>query len=483
MGWAASSGSRSTVDDVVLSLEHWRTGAGSAYERLSDALAKVISSGELPVGTVLPSERQLASALGVGRGTTANAYRLLGEAGLVERRHGSGTVVLPGHQPVTFALAARHDSPGWIWESVDSPSRGSSTIDLASTWFRTLPDVPDDVLTTSASELRAVVPDHGYILAGLPQLRAAVADRLTGEGLPTTPDEILVTTGALQAIALVASLVLRKRDVVVTESPTYPTALDVFGRLGVHVVTVPSSARGLDLDQLGRLVRRSSPSLVYLVSTSNPAHGGSLTLADRAHVAELVAETDTLLLDDCARADLAASVLPPLAAFAQGDQYVTVGSVSKLYWGGLRVGWLRATPRLIQRVARLKAAADLGSSVPGQLIAAKLLEHGERIREQRLALLHENSRTLSEFLRDRLPEWHLGSVPGATAFIRLPRGSGDAFMREALAHGVSVNPGSVFYPDDRHSSYIRLSLTAPQHELLVGLERLEAASRDYVVER
>jgi DNA-binding transcriptional MocR family regulator len=483
--WASTTRPRQpSADDVVLALEHWRTGAGLTYERLADALLKAIRSGELQAGCMLPSERRLAHSLGIGRGTVAHAYHLLEKTRAVGRRQGSGTVVLAGNEPATFALGARRDTTGWIWEEIDAPtSPAQQPIDLASTSFRALPSLPAGVLGVTEDELRSVVPDHGYLLAGLPTLRSVIAEHLEREGLPTTADQILVTTGALQAIALVGSLALRRRDVVLTESPTYPTALDLFGRSGAHVVTVRSSRRGIDLDQLQRLLSRAAPALVYLVATSNPAHGGSLSERDRHDIADLVRETDALLLDDRARADFETVEHTPLAAFGDAAQFLTVGSISKLYWGGLRVGWLRASPELVRRVARLKAAVDLGSAVPSQLIAGKLLLHADAVRRERLALLAENYGTTVTFLSERLPDWQLVGAPGPSAFIRLPRGDGASFARAAASHGVTINPGSVFCPDDTHANHIRVSLTAPTDELIVGLTRLEAASRDRVAQR
>ena len=228
---------------------------------------------------------------------------------------------------------------------------------------------PGDVL--NESERILLTRGTGYLPYGQPDLRAAIAWMLTTfHGIPTTADQVLITTGAMQALDLLLRCEVAPGHAVVTEDPTYPGFIDALHRSGARPVGVPPG----DMGRLASAVALHRPALVYLIPTYQNPTGLVLPAAERHEVVALAERhPDITFIDDMTTAELPLSAdgsgaegvmdgPPPLAALAPRlPNVVTVGSLSKTYWGGLRIGWVRAPEGIIARLAAAKAATDLGS--------------------------------------------------------------------------------------------------------------------------
>ena len=228
----------------------------------------------------------------------------------------------------------------------------------------------------------------------------------------------------------------------------FPGALDALYRAGARVLRIPAG-EGRDPDRLEHVVRTHRPALVYLVPTHHNPTGLVMPAGHRRRVARLAAaHPDTLFVDDMTLAELPLGdhpVPPPLAALDPAQpNLVSVGSLAKLYWGGLRTGWIRASTGLIARIAAAKAAADLSSAAFSQAIAAALLndEHDDIVKWRR-EWLRARHDALTGALRSALPEWTWPEPDGGlTLWVRLPRpADSGAFAQAALRHGVAVVPG------------------------------------------
>jgi DNA-binding transcriptional MocR family regulator len=463
------------LDELVARLGRWSAGRGPLYVLLAARLRRMIDDGELGPGAALPPDRALARALAVGRATVVAAYDLLGQDGKIVRRQGSGTRVAPA------VLAAVAEPPA----------------DRAEPLFLHLLEPPDAVvqLTCAApTEMPAALTEAyrralaapaatglGYHPAGHPALRQALADRFTGRGVPTDPEQILVTTGAQQALSLLARLLLAPGDPVLVEAPTYAGALEAFREAAAVFRSVPVRApEGLDAGAFVHALRRHRPALGYLVTTHQNPTGTVLPALARRRVAEAAAELDVPLVDDETLADLglAGPTPPPLAAY--GPAVLTVGSLSKLVWGGLRVGWLRGPAPVVRRLARLKAVHDLGSNVLAQLAAAELLADLDPVRALRRDGLRAGHDRLRAELATRLPDWRFVRAEGGqTLWVELPRGDGVSFAQAALRHGVAVLPGGSLDVSGGSAAHLRLPFHSPPDELADAVRRLADAWRGY----
>ncbi len=516
------------------SLGAWQAAPGPLYRRLAAAIAAAVGAGRLPAGSRLPAERPLAAALAVSRTTVIGAYDLLREEGWVESRRGSGTRVralspqLPregaaptpdrdtgGRAAASAPSLAAAGSPGGLGVpgvpggpgGLSGPAapgaagtgeltrplrrmaffRGlveasSSRIDFLGAHLPAAQPFLAEEWAAAAPDVAAQLGHHGYLGLGLPALREAIAAHLTAGGLPTAVEQVLVTSGAQQAIGLVAALYLQPGDVVALEDPNYPGALDTFNYARARLVPIPVTADGANVERLREAVVREAPRLIYLVPSFHNPTGALMPEPQRRAVARLAAETATPVVEDLTLADLDLDVAPPppIAAAVPGAPVLTIGSLSKLVWAGLRIGWVRAEAPVIARLARFKVLSDLGSSVPGQILAARLLRRAAAIRDARRQEARERCRALEQALAAALPDWTWRRPAGGLClWVRLPRGNAEELARHALRHGVGLVPGPTCSPRDAWESYLRLPFALEQEQMLEGIARLARAWEAY----
>jgi len=473
-----------TTNSIEAVLGRWSDGPGPLHLKLSDALRQAIDLGHLAAGERLPSERELATRLAVSRSTVVAAYDALRGESRLESRQGSGTRV-SGARP-RGTNGATHELP-------------MRTFPISQV-YRSLLEGRDDIISLSC----AVLPAHplvieavadiaahdeklfsliGYMPAGLPELREALADMLTGSGTPTTPDQLVITNGAQQAVNLAAQLFLRPGDDVLVESPSFAGTIDVFRARGARLVTAPVDDDGVDVDVVGDTIASRKPSLIYVMpSFHNPT--GALLSERRRRVLAGVAEAEGIpLVEDNAleHAPLDGEWLRPVAAFGAADSPIlTAGSLSKVAWGGLRVGWLRGPVPVIKRVAELKAMNDLGSPLLEQAIAAQLVPRIEQLRTDYCTTLRRHLDVITELLADQLPDWRWRRPRGGPSlWVRLPSGTATAYAQVALRYGVEVIPGDVMSPTSDHGDHLRLPFTLEPPVLEETVRRLAAAWRAY----
>lgn len=452
-------------------LEGWsRASPGRLSRRLAHRLRSAIRSGLIDGGTRLPPERSLAAALGVSRATVVAALDELRADGLVSSRHGSGTVVAADERgpegratALTFAEAALAD-PRAINLAVSAPPDASALGDLALT----------------VADLVSADPAHGYAPGGLRSLRTALAARHTAGGLPTSPDGIHVTNGAQHALALILGAHCRPGDSVAVEDPTYVGLNDVAAGLGLRLLPLPGGPAGPDPDHLVRLCRSRRVRAAVLLPALHSPTGRRLRPPARAALAEaLDASPGLLVVEDNTLADLAfRSGRPPsLARLCRRAQVVSVESLSKVAWGGLRFGWLRASPALLAPVTARRGATDIGSPVPSQVLAAALLDRLDPLIAQRRAVLAQRAATLTRLLKAALPDWSFPAPDGGLSlWVDLgPAVTADRFAETALAHGVAVAPGSSACVARSGDHHLRLCFDRPEAELTLAADRLAAA--------
>ncbi len=438
---------------------------GPAYQSLADALRALTRSGALPLGTRLPGERETADALGVSRTTATAAYDLLRDEGFLVSRRGSGTVT-------TLPSGASDRAPAWLGTTEQG------LVDLSAA----APVAPSQLAHACAAALDQL-PRHttgaGYVPLGLPALRAALAERYTRRGVPTTPDQVLVTTGAQQAIHLLVATHAGPGDRVVVEHPTYPHAIDAVRAAGARPVPVPTGAHGTDVDLLAATVHQVAPRLAYLVPDHHNPTGTSLSDADRERVRDLARRTRTVLVGDETLTDLTLDGPRPAPFAGSGatDRHVVcVGSASKSFWGGLRVGWVRAHPDLVGALAQRRAHVDIGTSVLDQLVTLELLDRADEVLAERVAAVRTQRDALLRMLADDLPDWHV-PVPagGLSTWIDLGAPVSTALSALAHGHGVRVAPGPAFGVGGAFDDRLRVPFSQPVDALRRAVDGLAAA--------
>ena len=455
----------------------WAVGPRPLFRQLARAIASAVERGALAGGTRLPAERGLAEALIVSRGTAVAAYDLLVADGLVERRGGSGTFVAARG---ALGLPAGREGSALVHRLVDRSTSDSSVIDLSISVLHDAKGLPD--VRVSTADLLAVRPETGYSPWGLGGLRAALADRVSAWGLPTTAEEVVVTTGAQQAISAAAACWVRPGDAVLVDDPTYPGAVSAFLQAGARLVGLPVDRHGVRPADL-RAALAARPALVYLQSTLHSPTGALLAADRREELAAIFTSSRVPLVEDLALADLSwVRSPPPIAAFCPDASVVVVGSLGKLFWGGLRVGWARAGEAIALRFARVKATHDLGSSAVSQVMAERLLgsDDVERFAVRRRLQMRRHYEILADALRAQVPDWSWPEPSGGlSVWAELPGASGESFAQVALRHGVAVATSRALSVSGGHGDRIRISFSAPPEELAEGVSRLAAAWHAY----
>ena len=457
----------------------WSDGDGPLYRRLAAALDSAIAAGRIPAAAMLPPERHLAETLGISRSTVVAALESLKHAGTLEARQGSGTWVRgyqrhpdEGNRELVEQLeghAVLRDLTGAPTQSVEFTA---AAVDCA-------PEVITATTTLDPVDVARWSVGHGYNPLGLDVMRQAVADRLTDIGLPSTPQQVLITTGATEALLLAARLYLEPGAPAVLETPSYAGAIDVLHAVGARLLSVDVDASGARTDQLADVLARALPRLVYLVPDFQNPTGLVLSQRRREEVARLAAEFHVPVVEDIVQRELWLDQPPPppIASFAPEAPILTVGSMSKVFWGGLRLGWIRASETTIARLARMKAVTDFGTPLIAQMIGARLLPQIDSTAERRRTELGERLEVLTRAVAEHLPDWRCPRPPGGmSVWAQLPTPRADELVRRAGAYGVAVVPGSTFAVDHhRHTDRIRLPFVAQPEVIEEGVRRLADA--------
>jgi GntR family transcriptional regulator/MocR family aminotransferase len=195
-------------------------------------------------------------------------------------------------------------------------------------------------------------------------LRATIAQVMASQGLQTSPDDLLITSGSQQAIALVCQVLLRPGDCVLVEAPTYAGGLDLFRGLGLKVVGVPMDAEGLRMGALETALQQHHARLIYTIPNFHNPTGVCMSVARRRELLSLAARYNAAILEDDYVGDLRyeGRALPALKSLDPGGQIIYVSTFSKMLMPGLRVGFLSADGPVLAGLARLKRATDLATS-------------------------------------------------------------------------------------------------------------------------
>jgi DNA-binding transcriptional MocR family regulator len=439
---------------------------GSRYAALAERVRQLVADGRVPLGTRLPAERDLATALAVSRATVTAGYARLREDGWATARQGAGTFA---------ALPAGPHRGAWVPAPADA-----GTIDLA----HAAPSGPSSVPAAFAAalvELPRFLPQHGYHPAGLPDLRARVAERYTARGLPTTPEQVLITSGALHGLSIAFQALLRRGQRLLVEQPTYPNALHAAQDLGARLLptALDPEEQGAWLAAAERTLTSVRPPAAYLMPDFQNPTGALLDVESRERLARALRRAGTTAIVDETFVDLGLDTAPPPPLAAFGEGHVSVGTLSKSSWGGLRIGWVRADADLVRRLTAVAVRSTLSGPVLEQLAACALLDGADAA----LAELRDDLRTRRAVLLDelgaRLPEWRV-HVPagGLVLWCALPSARSRALVSAAERYGLRLAAGPLFGTGHAFDDRLRLPYTQPPELLRRAVALLARADAD-----
>ncbi|HEY9087242.1 MAG TPA: PLP-dependent aminotransferase family protein [Anaerolineaceae bacterium] len=471
------------------------------YQQIAAFLKKEIECGALAENTRLPSSRDLADSVGVNRITINNAYAELEAAGLIYRRLGSGTYV--ARLLANGAGAIRQSTPAETWPQWQHRLKQISRLSSQDNFELAPPPSGSDFISFSrgvgsgelfpVDEFRKSIqsvlsrdrtdsltygPNAGYL-----PLRNTISHILADQGILTSPDSIIVTSGSQQALWLVSTLLLRAGDTVLLEAPTYPGTLSLLRALGARAVGVPVDQDGMRIDLLEAAIEREHPRLIYTIPTFHNPTGACLSSIRRRQLIALAGSRDIPVLEDEFVGDLRyeGHAQPALKALDPDGRVIYISTFSKILMPGLRVGYIVAHGPVYEQLLRWKYLNDIATANLMQRALEAYINVG---RYQ--AHLHRARRVYRRYrdamvsaLRRHMPAGAEWNTPQGGLFIwlRLPEGlDSDALYPLAVDEGVDFAPGSLFYADERKSRHLRLNFSElPESRIDEGIRRLARA--------
>jgi len=475
--------------------EGLRSGSQPIYMRIYEHMRDAIERGEFRIGERLPSEREIQRTFHVSRMTAQSAYRKLEDMGYVLRHPTQGTFVSARPQWPSEVRREARLTPNRRWRNLgghfleDLMESGSHAyrfdFEVGRPDMELFPNAAmqlllEDLLTRRPSEVLMY-----SATAGLPALREAIARRLLPlRGMDRLgPEHVLVTTGAMQAIDLIAKLFLEPDDLVVIERPTFPGAIQRFRAEGARFAEVAVDADGLDVDQLEEVLRHERPRLIYVQPCAQNPTGATLSAERRSRLFALGRDYQVPIVEDDAGGFFAEG--PGLRALRSDDEddlVLHVGTFSKLIAPGLRVGYIVAPANIVRLLTSVKQMTDLhtgpipqlllegwllSSDVPGHVAYARAV-YKERLAAALAAL---EGGALVPLVRPSA---------GIYLFCRIASGLQAGYLQQRSAdHGVVFAPGDAFSPSGDFGDHLRLCVSGLQAPSIhAGLLRLQQLLRE-----
>ncbi|HBR06532.1 MAG TPA: PLP-dependent aminotransferase family protein [Desulfovibrio sp.] len=466
-----------------------RAGGELRYRAVERRILDMLESGRLAPGGRAPSLREMSRAAGVSLVTVGRAYEELERKGVLESRPRSGHFLRQGRE--RLQAPAPRQAPAQEPRAVNRQAlirevltvvgdRGLLPLGVVAPDERLLPGaqlarILGQVLRDEPAASLNYTP-----VTGLPALRRQIAFRAQDWGAEVRPEEVLVTSGAIEALHIALRALTRPGDAVLVQAPTYHCFLQLLECLGLRVIEAPSSpATGISPAQVREAVDRFDIRCCILTPNFNNPDGALLPEEAKAEIVEILAGRDIPLVEDDVYGDLHFGPKRP-AGFKKWDRKGLVlqcSSFSKTLCPGWRVGWIMPG-RFLDRAVDVKFTSSVATATPTQMAVARYLAEGRYDRHLRRLrqTLEDQMRAMEPLLARHFPAGTRVTRPsgGCVLWLELPGGvdSVDLFYR-ARAEGIGIAPGNVFSTQDRFSHYVRLNAGAvPDEALRAGLQRL-----------
>jgi len=464
------------------------------FMQLHEQIIARISAGELTAGARLPPVRRLAEQLGINHMKVAKAYKDLAKAGFVEGRAGGGTHVRAPYG----TKRARGAEP-----AVAGPLLSERLYELAHApgviAFTTNHPEPDSECTKEFETcLQSVIADglSPYFINdssnGRVSFRREIVEYLAQQGLVTTPEHVIVTSGAQQAIELVIRLLVPHGSPVIVERPTYYGVVNALRSAGARILEVPLESDGMDIDILEALLSRHRPRLIYTNPTFQNPTGMTTSIEKRRSILALARKHGVSILEDDQNPELrfAGAPISSICALSEPDDDVFyVRGFGKVFLPGTRLGYVVTPARARRSLLGLKAQSDLHTNGIMQEAMARFLarKNYPKILERMKRVYATKQRKLIATLSAGMPPGTLIGQPegGLNLWLTLPEGAevSELYYR-AVRRGVAFVAGEGFYASHTNPRTLRVSFGLLRDDALEeGVTRLCSVAQDLMPPR
>lgn len=450
------------------------------YRHIAEEFRTRIATGELPPGTRLPTVRALAREVGTTRLTIHNAYRELQADGLIESVVGRGTFVSPQARPTVQPSFGERLEPDSVLSDLHRLQNARVLHNLALAAGD--PELfPYEAFWACLEGLRPQAREvFGYgSVMGEPELRVALSGLLEQRGVQADPAEVLVTVGGLQGLALVCRALAEPGEEVLLEEPTYLGLLGILKQFRLKPLPVPLDEEGPRLEVLEALLKRHRPRFYYTIPSYHNPTGLRFREERLWRLLELAQTHGFTLVEDDTLGLLSYEKAPPTPLFALAQKMglearvVHLASLSKVLMPGLRIGYLVASPALLERFTTLHNVSDITGPPPLlQRATAQFIRQGglKQHLRQVIPIYQKRRDVLLQTLKRHMPDGVRWSHPegGFSCWVSLPRlFSTLELYHQALAQGVALTPGEAFLVQADKTMHFRLCFGAERAE---GLE-------------
>lgn len=460
-----------------------KTSSTPLHQQIYEYMKNKIMNGEWPVGTRLPTQRELAEKFQVNRSTIVNALGELTADGLLDAKVGKGTVVINN----TWSLLASTPPPDWtsyvkagsyqpnieMIQKINKAEADQSMLRLGTGELspKLLPNEKiKQLLLKNSSKMFSL----GYSEPkGDLYLRKQISDYMTSRGVHASPSSILIVSGALQALQLISLGLLQRNSTIFHESPSYLNSIHVFQSAGMELFGIPMDDKGILPETLGMLKRQHNGALLYTIPSFHNPTGTLMTLERRKALINNCNIERLPIIEDDVYGDLWFDTPPPVSLKALDTQGLVLylGSMSKSLGPGLRIGWMIGPEPVIDRLSDIKMQTDYGSSTLSQYAVAECISSGfydEHIKNMRTELKFRRDFTLS-ILKKHFKNTATWNIPQGGFYIWLRVNKQISFRHlfdRALKEKILLNPGTIY--DHRNDcQHLRLSYS------YASLEHLE----------
>lgn len=457
------------------------------HDQISNFFIKKITTGQWPIGTKLPSERTLSKLLSVNRTTVSTAYDILRSKGIIASQGAKGTYVINN----TWSLLAASQQANWTSylnlgmhmpnlktiqqineEEFKEPVIRLSTGELSSEIFPK--KIFQDIMQSIANDTSGL--NYEEPLGSL-ELREALVEYLKTIDIHVSPLQILITSGSLQALSLISLGLLQQGSTLFVEQPSYIKSLNVFPSLNMKYKGLKMTKDGLDLNGLKSTLKNGGTNMLYTIPTLHNPTGSVMNISKRRGLLDISAEHQLPIIEDDVYREVAfESMPPPIKSFDKHGNVLYLGSLSKSFSPGLRIGWIVGPQTIIEHLSDIKMQTDYGSSSLSQRVAYHWFKDGyyKKYRSELVVWLKDR-RDYTMFLLDKYLSAHATyckPVGGFYIWLTLKKPTDmNKLFQTCLKDRILINPGNIYDFEDNHA--IRISYAyATKEDLHIGIKKL-----------
>jgi len=460
------------------------------YRHLAEEIEEKIMKGTYHPGERLPSIRKLHKQTNLSISTIYHAYMELESMGLVEARAKSGYYVNPvalqnlkvprfkkgSFPPKKVRLSSMMNS---VISAISNPyllPMGSTVVDSKLMPIKHFSRILKDLSHDDLKSMISYSPSEG-----LPELRRQIALRTVGVLEGIAPEDIIITNGCMEAVALSMLAIAQPGDTIAVETPTNFGFLQLLQELGLLVMEVPADPRyGVDLEEMENIFRRNRIKACLLIPNFHNPMGALMPDDHKLRLIELINEYEIPVIEDDISSELhfGRKRPMPLKSFDKKDLVLTCSSFSKTLAAGLRIGWVIPGRRYMEKIQSLKAATTVSTSTLDQYLISQYLAEGafeRHLRRLRNSLKKQIVRTAFAVQKHFPPGTRLAIPDGGTLlWVELPpQVIGLEVYRKALDHRIAIIPGVVCSNSRQFKNFVQISCGSPfTEEMERGIVRL-----------